>query len=100
MHSFTTSPGATIELYSIENVETPIFKEELSLLRFFRIDGLKKKEYILKVIPNGKNLYAYGPTIIQIDLKTDTDASLSKIGEKYLNITLNKIEKKTAAKSK
>jgi len=93
-------PGASVELYTFENTETPIYKEELSSLRFFRIEGLKKKDYILKVVPTGQNVYKYNSSVTQLNLATDQDPVLMKLSEKHLSLTLYKLERKVVAKSR
>jgi hypothetical protein len=97
--SYTTSPEAVIELYISGNT-LPSYKEELSVLRYFRIENLKRQDYILKVIPTGQNAYKYNASVTQLNLKTDTDQLLARLNEKQLNLTLHKLEKKTAVKSR
>ncbi len=98
--SYTKLPGANVELYTFENVDTPIYKEELSMLRYFRIEGLKRKAYILKVVPTGPNVYKYNSSVTQLDLAHDQDQVLTRLGEKHLSLTLYRLERKAVAKSR
>ena len=61
-----------IELYSVGNSK-PFYKEELSILRYFRIDNLQLDNYILKVIPIGPKLYKYNASVTQLNLESDKD---------------------------
>ncbi len=90
-----------MELYTLDNIESPpIHKEELSNLRHFRIEGLKRRDYILKVVPTGQNVYKYNSSVTQLSLAADQDPVLTRISEKHLNLTLYRLEYKTVAASK
>jgi len=97
--SYTKSPEAIIELY-VSGDSIPSYKEELSVLHYFRIENLKRQDYILKIIPTGQNAYKYNTSVTQLNLKTDSDQLLTRLNEKQLNLTLYKLERKTAAKSR
>lgn len=94
------NPGATVMLYTLENVETPVHKEELSTIRYFRIEGLKPKDYILKVVPTGQNLYTYNSSVVTLNLASSQDPIVTRLSEKHLNLTLYRLERKDVAKSK
>ena len=81
-------------------MESPIYKEELGILRYFRMEGLKRRDYILKVVPTGPNIYKYNSSVVPLNLPTDSDPLLTRLSEKHLNLTLYRLERKIVGKSR
>lgn len=96
---YTTAPEAAVELYSPGN-PVPTHREQLSVLRYFRLENLRRQEYIVKVVPTGQNVYRYNASVTALNLENDVDPVVTRLSEKHLNLTLHRLERKAVVKSR